>query len=86
MTYNHFDLYRLSVDDELEELRWTLDNGISFVEWAERLDAALLAEVSGQCVEVHLGVLECGGREIEVRTGHLDGAEEPTSERGGACK
>ncbi len=69
---NHFDLYRLKHEDELEELGWAeaLAEGVSLVEWPERAGKRLPASA----LMLRFALTEGGGRTCEL-AGASDWAE-----------
>lgn len=61
----HFDLYRLSGPDEVQDLGYEeffYGDGVSIVEWPERLEYLCPEE----CVRVRMKAIEGGKREITV--------------------
>jgi tRNA threonylcarbamoyladenosine biosynthesis protein TsaE len=64
-TISHFDAYRLQGDDEFSELgpeEYFLSSGITFVEWAERVERSLPPEH----VDVHIHVTGETSRRFEI--------------------
>lgn len=63
-TVYHYDLYRLKSEDEIDELGWdeSLSDGISIVEWPERLGSRAPARAK----TVRMTLNEGGSRHAEL--------------------
>ncbi|MEZ5872960.1 MAG: tRNA (adenosine(37)-N6)-threonylcarbamoyltransferase complex ATPase subunit type 1 TsaE [Nitratireductor sp.] len=62
---NHFDLYRLSGEDELTELGFdeAKDEGVVIVEWPERAISAM----PGEALHIHISITEDGARDVRFQ-------------------
>ena len=70
----HFDLYRLSGPDELEDIGYYeyLERGICIVEWSERLEGLIPADAVRVCISIN----EDGSRKICIETGKSTGSNQ----------
>ena len=74
----HFDLYRISGPDELEDVGYYeyLDRGICIVEWSERLEGLIPDDAVRVCILVN----DDGSRKICINTGEPSGSNQEGNE------
>ena len=74
----HFDLYRISGPDELEDVGYYeyLDRGICIVEWSERLEGLIPDDAVRVCILVN----DDGSRKICINAGEPSGSKQEGNE------
>ena len=74
----HFDLYRISGPDELEDVGYYeyLDRGICIVEWSERLEGLIPDDAVRVCISIN----EDGSRKICINAGEPSGSNQEGNE------
>lgn len=80
----HIDLYRIASSHELEELGLEevfSSEGVSIVEWAEKLfareDTSLPLLGIEQWIEIHITIEQEESRKLDVKTRNIEPAEHP---------